>query len=246
MSYSAPRTGVAVDPGTTAAAELRELFGPLHGASRRVVGANEYIHQADSPADHVYYIERGEVRLHQPGPDGSSRLVQILGPGDWIGVAALAGSATCDKNAQAVTQATVVEVPVGQFLHTLERQPGAAVMFIRQVAAQLHTASHNAARFVFDDCERRILKTLVDFSRTAAASPIEGGDEVTLRITHHQLAQAIGVARETVSLALTKLRRQNLVRTGRNRLVFNPLALQEFANRNGRTQPQDTSADVLK
>jgi CRP-like cAMP-binding protein len=118
-------------------------------------------------------------------------------------VAALAGSPTCDKNAQAMTSAVVLEVPVDEFLSTLERQPGAAVMFIRQVAAQLHTARHNAARLVFDDCERRILKTLVDFSRTAAASPIEGSDEVTLRITHQQLALAIGVARETVSLALT-------------------------------------------
>ena len=99
------------------------------------------------------------------------------------------------------------------------------------------------ARFVFDDCERRILKTLVDFSRTAAASPLDGGDDVVLRITHHQLAQAIGVARETVSLALTKLRRQNLVQTGRNRLIFNPLALQEFVNRRASTVHSASPSD---
>jgi CRP/FNR family transcriptional regulator len=106
----------------------------------------------------------------------------------------------------------------------------AGVFFLRDVARRLHAARTATSRFVFDDCERRIVKTLIDFSRTAAASPTTG-DEVALRITHQQLAQAIGVARETVSLALTKLRRQSLVQTGRNRLVFNPVTLQEFASR---------------
>ena len=47
---------------------------------------------------------------------------------------------------------------------------------------------------------------------------------------HHrqQLAQAVGVARETVSLALTQLRHQNLLRTGRNQLFFDPEALRRF------------------
>lgn len=223
--------------GATAhdAGATREVFGlfeqPVQGALRRVVAPGQAVHEADAPAEYLYFIEHGEVRLHQPGPDGTSRLVEILGPGDWLGVAALAGAATCEKRAVAVTSTTVAEVPLHAFLAALEQHPATAIQFLRQLASRLHTARTAIARFVFDDCERRILKTLVDFSRTAAASPIDGGDDVVLRITHHQLAQAIGVARETVSLALTKLRRQSLVKTGRNRLVFNPLALQEFVNR---------------
>ena len=48
---------------------------------------------------------------------------------------------------------------------------------------------------------------------------------------HEQLAQAVGAARETISLALTHLREQNLLRTGRNQLFFNPDALQEFSEK---------------
>jgi len=232
MIMATPETFASnpIDPSTNETG-ARRLFAqsPLD-VPRRIVAAGEVIHPADNPANHVYFIERGEVRLYQPGPDGTARLVEILGPGDWFGISALAGSATCEKSAIAITTVAVAQIPVDDFLAVLERDASAAVLFLRDVAKRLHASRSATSRFVFDDCERRILKTLIDFSRTAAASPTSG-DEVALRITHQQLAQAIGVARETVSLALTKLRRQNLVQTGRNRLVFNPISLQEFATR---------------
>lgn len=235
MHHSEPSSGdIAALPDSTAElVKLRDFFElRAQGTSPRLVAPGELIHHPDSPADRIYFIERGEVRLHQPGPGEMARLVEILGPGDWFGVAALAGSVCCGKHASAVTEVAVTEVPIDRFLTAMEQNPSAAVMFMRDLARRLHTARNAADRFVFDDCERRILKTLVDFSRTAAASPVQGADDVVLRITHHQLAQAIGVARETVSLALTKLRHQHLVQTGRNRLVFNPTALHNFANRN--------------
>ena len=90
-------------------------------------------------------------------------------------------------------------------------------------------AREDAACLVFDDCNQRLIKTLLQFSRTAAATPHPEG--VVLRITHQQLAQAVGAARETVSLALTQLRQQNLLRTGRNQLFFNPEVLEKFSRR---------------
>jgi CRP/FNR family transcriptional regulator len=220
------------DETTIELAAVRRLFTqPELHAPRRIVAAGDAIHQPDTPATSVYFIERGEVRILQNGPDGSCHLVEILGPGDWFGVAALSGSATCQKRAIAVTPASIAEVSVTEFLAALERDPVGCVVFVRELARRLHESRINASRFVFDDCERRVVKTLIDFSRTAAATTLDGGDEVCLRITHQQLAQAIGVARETVSLTLTKLRRQQLVQTGRNRLIFKPASLHDFASR---------------
>ena len=54
----------------------------------------------------------------------------------------------------------------------------------------------------------------------------EEGFDVVLRLTHEEIADAVGVARETVSVALMQLRRKNAVKTGRNRLTFSPEQLE--------------------
>jgi CRP-like cAMP-binding protein len=64
---------------------------------------------------------------------------------------------------------------------------------------------------------------LLKFSRSAAA--VATRDGVELRMTHEQLAQAVGTARETISLLLHELRNENLIRTGRNRVMFDPRTL---------------------
>ena len=72
----------------------------------------------------------------------------------------------------------------------------------------------------------RLLRALIRFSHSPAASQTTSG--VVLHITHLQLAQAIGVARETVSLALKDLRDQNVLKTGRNQVTFDPRAIEQL------------------
>jgi CRP-like cAMP-binding protein len=124
---------------------------------------------------------------------------------------------------------------VEKLLTTLMNQPAQLVEFNRQVAIKLINTAQEASRLVFEDCNQRLISALLRFSRSAAS--VQRDDGVVLRITHEQLAQAVGVARETVSLALTQLRQQNLLRTGRNQLTFNPETLREFSSRSGAVRP---------
>src|SRR5205085_5820305 len=171
--------------------------------------------------------ESGQVRVYQMGTDDYGRLLEILGPNDWFGVAALAQQPKQGTRAVAASASVVWEIPVQQFLALLPTKPLALLDLVKRLAAKFQNAVDEAGELVFDDCNSRLIKTLVRFSSSAAASPQDDG--VVLRITHEQLAQAVGVARETISLALTQLRRQNVLRTGRNQLFFNPDVLRSFA-----------------
>jgi CRP/FNR family transcriptional regulator, cyclic AMP receptor protein len=190
-----------------------------------------------TPARHVYFVHSGQVRVYQPGPDESARLLEILGPGDWFGVAALAGSATYGNRAVAVSSVVLSEVPADKWLALLSREPAVATEWVGRLAGKLVAAREDAACLVFDDCNQRLIRTLLQFSRSAAATPHPEG--VVLRITHQQLAQAVGAARETISLALTQLRQQKLLRTGRNQLFFDPEVLGKFSQRGNALRATD-------
>ena len=202
------------------------VANPNLGARRTSISPGTVIYEPHTGAHNLYFIHRGQIRTYHVGHENEGRLIDILGADAWFGEAALAKQTTYGEQAIAVVPSVVSEIPAERFLSLLVQQPRAAVEVFRQLAAKLTTAREDAAGLVFDDCNSRLLKALVRFSGSAAASP--HGDGVVLRITHEQLAQAIGVARETVSLALTQLRQQNLLRTGRNQLMFNPEALRNF------------------
>jgi CRP/FNR family transcriptional regulator, cyclic AMP receptor protein len=203
---------------------------PTVGARRASVAAGTVFYEPEDNAVNVHFIHRGQVRLYQVGPEGSQRLVEILGPGDWFGVAALAKADKYGLRAVAMVNSVVSEARADRVYDAVSQKPQAALELSRQLAQKVQSARDEAASLIFQDCNNRLIQTLIRFSDSAAATP--NGEEVVLRITHHQLAQAVGVARETVSLALTQLRHQNLLRTGRNQLTFKPDALRQFTNRN--------------
>jgi CRP-like cAMP-binding protein len=213
---------------------LGELFShPAIGADGIEMARGELIFEQGSPAEHLFYIHRGQVRLYQVGPNGDERLVEILGPGQWCGCAALSQRGVYTTRAVTATAGQLSKVPAMTLLAHVARHPAVATQLIQQLADHVQNAREEAARLQFEDCNARLIQAMLRFSQSAAAT-IQGND-VVLHLTHAQLAQAVGAARETVSLALTEMRLRNVVRTGRNRLIFNCDALREFASSNARS-----------
>ena len=228
--------------GTSEVSAFNELLlNPTLDARRMNVAAGTVLYDAGTEARALYFVHRGQIRTYRNEGESNGKLLDILGPDDWCGEAAVARQPHYGERAVVVTTSVVTEVSADRLLPVLAQQPRAAVEMIRQLSAKLTAARTDAAGLVFDDCNARLIKTLVRFSSSSAATPHPDG--VVLRITHHQLAQAVGVARETISLALTQLRQQNLLRTGRNQLTFNPENLRSFERRRLSLQRDKVAAE---
>lgn len=208
---------------------LQDLFSSTELDRQNLTfGTAERIYEPHDAANYVYFIRSGEVRTFQVGDEGDGRLLEILGPGEWFNPAAFTQGQVCGHRAVSVGHTVIVRVSADKLLGVLATNAPAAAVLLKQFAERLQKAREDAACLVFDDCNTRLIRTLVQLSNTVAATP--RADGVELRITHLQLAQAVGAARETVSLALTDLRKQNLLRTGRNKLFFDPRALSGLAD----------------
>jgi CRP/FNR family transcriptional regulator, cyclic AMP receptor protein len=176
-------------------------------------------------ASEFFVVEAGEVRLFEIAAHGARRLLDILGPGRCFGFASLGRISAYEILAVSVGDSTVRMIPAEKLREILLSHGELAVQFVESMARQLHEAWNEGSHFVFDDCRFRLIKTLLRFKNSPAARAVPEG--VELRMTHAQLAQAVGVARETVSLCLMELRRENLVQTSRNRVIYNPDRLQQ-------------------
>ncbi|MGH7178104.1 MAG: Crp/Fnr family transcriptional regulator [Tepidisphaeraceae bacterium] len=210
--------------GTTERARasfLSPIFSdPQSGARRLTFAAGQTIHEPDAPADSVYFIHQGQVRLYQHAGRGVARLCDVLGADEWFGVAALARARTHGVRAMTVVPSVISQVGVERLFDVLVSRPHALVELTRHLAAKIQAARDDAAELTFHDTNQRLVRALLRLSDSAAST--RRADGVVLNMTHRQLAQAVGAARETISLALTQLRHRNLVKTGRNQLIFDP------------------------
>src|SRR5207237_3588820 len=115
--------------------------------------------------------------------------------------------------AEAVVPTTLSIISTERLFAHLAHEPNMGVELIKQLATKLTAFREDASGLVFEDCNHRLIRTLVQLSQSPAASPSRDG--VVVQITHQQLAQKVGVVRETISLALSPLRRPHLPPPGR-------------------------------
>lgn len=204
-----------------------ELLGDESlGARSLHVKTGEYIFDFDTPADRVFLIHSGQVRIFQDLGTQGPRLLDILGAGQICGVIALGVSDRYRTRAVATGAARLWFMSSDRIRDLLTQYPRASIDLIALLVARMTNAIEMQGRLITETCEERLVQTLLRFSNSAAALP--DGDDVVLRMTHAQLAEAVGAARETVSVCLTNLRHRKLLRTGRNQLVFNPALLRKL------------------
>ncbi len=134
--------------------------------------------------------------------------------------------ATYGQRAVATKDSTVAQYSIRQVLSAIESQPALARSLFSALASELQASQHEAANAAFEDCKTRVVRALLHFSKSAAAEKTPEG--VRVHLSHLELAQSVGVARETISLMLGGLKEENLVRTGRNKVHFNPDKLQSL------------------
>jgi CRP/FNR family transcriptional regulator len=183
------------------------------------------VYQPNDPATDLFLIETGEIRLFQTIADGRRSLLAILGAGELFGLSALGGLSVYAKLAISVGHSEVRAVPAGRLHDALLSHGDLAIQFVEILAHQLHNVWTEGSELFSEDCRARVVRKLIEFASSPAAQSAPGG--VELRMTHTELAQAIGAARETVSICLMELRRENLVETKRNRVIYDPQRLRE-------------------
>lgn len=226
MEKFGERTAIETNEAEQALPLLTLIEDPSLCAEQASFVRGEKIYAHDSPATHLFFAASGQIRFYQRGPADSRRLVGVQGPNEWFGIAVLAGEPTYGIEAVAFAPSTVWKIPVDRLLAGLISKPQVLAAINRDMARCVMRMRQETTRLIFEDCNQRLISALIHLADSAASTPREDG--VVLHMTHSQLAEAVGAARETVSLGLTQLRNRNLLRTGRSQLFFKPEDLRRF------------------
>src|SRR5437867_4549470 len=90
--------------------DLKTYLAKARGGISKAFRKNATIFSQGSPADAVFYVEQGKVKLTVLSTRGKEAVVAILGTGDFFGEGCLAGQPLRMATATAMTECSILRV----------------------------------------------------------------------------------------------------------------------------------------
>ena len=194
----------------------------LHERSR-----GDTLYDADEPARGLFLIVRGVVKLVREMETGREIIIELVGPGDVIGEAALADDGRHDTRAVCLHPAVVVSIPREEVQAFIRQNPEA----VRNVIALLHRSLLGAHRRVEDlavfGVRQRLARLLLRLGEWTGREQ-EGRVHVPLALSRQELADLVGTTMETTIRVMTSLREGGLIEPARRGVILRDRAALEL------------------
>jgi CRP/FNR family transcriptional regulator, cyclic AMP receptor protein len=183
-----------------------ELFlGTVDGGrTLKNYSRDEVIFSQGQPADAVFYIRKGKVKLIVASKQGKQAVVAILGTGAFFGEGCLNGQSLRLATALALTESEVMRVQKTEMVRILHAEPSFSEMFMAHLLTRNNRVEEDLVDQLFNSSEKRLARTLLllaNFGKDDTPQAIPG------KITQETLADIIGTTRPRVSFFMNKFRK---------------------------------------
>ncbi len=182
------------------------------------------------PADCLYFVESGLVKLTRTNDEGGRIILEICGAGDVMGEECLfADEPVYYADAEVVHTAAIARIPKDVFARAAITQSDLTRGFFAYLLERRKALAEKVELLCLRSVEHRILVYLAELSGLVKENTDGGGFQLPL--TQLELADLIGATRETTSTTLNQLERRGLIKLSRRLLtVPSPALLRDAAN----------------
>lgn len=210
--------GLALLPDVDAGANWRaseniagtlKLLNDTLAPQRRVVHAGDVVYQSGERFGNLYVLNSGLFKIVNLSADGREQVVGLKFRGDWLGFDGIArGEYCCDAIAMDTGEVWVIRYDA--LLAACASQPGLLTVLHEAMSREI---AHDRDSLM-SVCTLPADARVADFLRYWAESLATRGmrtDHITLRMTRAEIGNYLGMTLETVSRALSKLARDNVI-----------------------------------
>jgi len=171
-----------------------------------------------------YVVESGAVKVFKLSASGREQVIHHLGPGEAFAEVALFAGRTYPASATALTPARCLFFPKEAFLAAIAAKPALALNMITTLALRLRGFAQLVETLTLKDAASRLAAYLLGLCRE------QGGRQLSLPATKGELAAQLGIAQETLSRTLRRLKDDGLIQvSGRRITILEPARLEEVA-----------------
>jgi len=209
-----------------------DVIKSLDGANTEIVDRSKTIFFPGDPAERVYLIRRGAVRLSRVYESGEEITVALLRENSLFGVLSLLTGHRSDRfyHAVAFTRVEMMTAPAASVRKAIEEDTGVGLLLLQGLSTRILQTETMIETLTHRDMSSRLVSFLLVLCRDFGV-PEEKGITIDLRLSHQAIAEAIGSTRVTITRLLGDLRNIGLLQIERKKItIFDPIALAKRFN----------------
>lgn len=197
----AVKTGEPFDP---------RAFLAKVGAGRSIskYRKNQVVFSQGEPADAVFYVQKGKVKITVVSQQGKEAVVAILGVDDFFREGCLAGQPRRMATVRAMTDSAIMRLEKVAIVSLIRDEPTFSEMFIAHLLARTIRVEEDLVDQLFNSSEKRLARLLLllaNFGKEGKPEP------VIAKISQETLAEMIGTTRARVSFFMNKFRKLGFI-----------------------------------
>jgi CRP-like cAMP-binding protein len=188
-----------------------QAFLDSAGVSRKVAEfqRREFIFRQGDPCNHIFYVQKGGVKLSIVSNFGKEAVVAILGPGEFFGEGCLTGLPLRMASAAAITPTTVLAIEKKEMLRVLHTEHALSDRFISYVLARNIRLEEDLVDQLFNSSEKRLARTLLLLARYGKEDKPQ---KMVPKVSQEMLAEMVGTTRSRVNFFMNKFRKLGFIK----------------------------------
>lgn len=186
----------------------------------------DFIYKDKLPADHVYFLLEGRVKMGAYTTDGKEMIKSIVLPGMMFGEMAILKPEPRDHYALVLSnEIQVLSIASDKLKNIMNVHPKFMFNITKNLGKRLLNTEKRLTSLISKDVKSRIVELILDLGREVGKKV---GDELLIKhqLTHQDFANLTATSRQTVTTVLNELREQHYIYFERKKiLVHDPHAL---------------------
>ena len=169
---------------------------------------HQTIFSQGDPADAVFYIHEGKVKVCVTSELGKEAVVALHKEGDFFGEGCLSGQPRRLATVVAMTECVIMRIDKATMVRVLHDEPAFSEMFLAFLLARNARVEEDLVDQLFNSSEKRLARLLLimaNFGKEGKPEP------VIAKISQETLAEMIGTTRSRVSHFMNKFRKLGFI-----------------------------------
>lgn len=172
--------------------------------------------------DKVFILKSGRVEIYELTADGKKVIIDVLAPGNVFGDLGI--QERNEHFTEATTDSFVCVMNKNNFFEMVSRNSQVANILVKKLFAKVIESENQVAALASDNLFLKVKNLLLRLAKKHGEKSQERV-AITVKFTHEQLADMIGISRPTMTEMLGNLVRQGIISREGKTISFNPQKL---------------------